>query len=82
MQLQKGSDAEKMFATSLGTAPTVSALDSFASEMIRDVDEGVQAFDELLSRGDLASASKRISEAFSWGNTCPASAACPWTRRS
>jgi len=71
MQLQKGSDAEKMFASSLGTSPTVGALDSFANEMIRDVDEGIQAFDELLSRGDLASASQRISEAFMIGEYLP-----------
>jgi tetratricopeptide (TPR) repeat protein len=67
IQLQKGSDAEKMFATSLGTSPTIGALDSFANEAIRDVDEAVQAFDELLNRGDLASASQRISEAFMEG---------------
>jgi tetratricopeptide (TPR) repeat protein len=71
MQLQKGSDAEKMFASSLGTSPTVGALDSFANEMIRDVDEGIQAFDELISRGDLASASQRISEAFMIGEYLP-----------
>lgn len=71
MQLQKGSDAEKMFASSLGTSPTVGALDSFANEMIRDVDEAVQSFDELLSRGDLASASQRIGEAFMIGEYLP-----------
>ncbi len=39
IQLQKGSDAEKMFASSLGTSPTINfgALDSFANEAIRDV---------------------------------------------
>lgn len=71
MQLKQGSDAEKMFATSLGTSPTIGALDAFANEAIRDVDEAVQAFDSLLERGDLASASQRISEAFMIGEYLP-----------
>lgn len=71
MQLKEGSDAEKMFATSLGTSPTIGALDAFANEAIRDVDEAVQAFDSLLERGDLASASQRISEAFMIGEYLP-----------
>lgn len=71
MQLKEGSDAEKMFATSLGTSPTIGALDAFANESIRDVDEAVQAFDSLLERGDLASASQRIGEAFMIGEYLP-----------
>ncbi len=71
LQLKQGSDAEKMFATSLGTSPTIGALDAFANEMIRDVDEAVQAFDSLLERGDMASASQRISEAFMVGEYLP-----------
>jgi tetratricopeptide (TPR) repeat protein len=71
LKLKEGSDAEKMFASSMGTSPTVSALDSFANEAIRDVDEAVQAFDNLVQRGDLASASQRISEAFMVGEYLP-----------
>ncbi len=71
LQLKQGSDAEKMFATSLGTSPTIGALDAFANEMIRDVDEAVQSFDSLLERGDMASASQRISEAFMIGEYLP-----------
>jgi len=71
ISLKEGSDAEKMFASSLGTSPTISALDSFANEAIRDVDEAVVAFDHLLARGDLASAGQRISEAFMVGEYLP-----------
>lgn len=67
LQLKEGSDAEKMFASSMGTSPTISAIDSFANEAIRDVDEAILAFDNLVDRGDLASASQRISEAFMVG---------------
>lgn len=71
LQLNKGSDAEKMFATSLGSSPTVGTLDSFANEMIGKVDTAVQAFDNLLARGDVSSASQRISEAFMVGEFLP-----------
>ncbi|WP_009961139.1 hypothetical protein [Verrucomicrobium spinosum] len=71
LSLKEGSDAEKMFASTLGTSPTISGLDAFANEAIRDVDEAVQAFDNLLERGDLASGSKRISEAFMVGEYLP-----------
>jgi tetratricopeptide (TPR) repeat protein len=71
LQLKEGSDAEKMFATSLGTSPTIGAVDSFANEAMRDVDEAVQAFDNLLERGDMASASQRITEAFMMGEYLP-----------
>ena len=81
LQLKQGSDAEKMFATSLGTSPTIGALDAFANEMIRDVDEAVQAFDQLLDRGDMASASKRISEAFMIGEYLPRVRRVPMERK-
>jgi tetratricopeptide (TPR) repeat protein len=71
LQLNKGSDAEKMFATSLGTSPTIGALDAFANEAIGKVDTAVQAFDNLLARGDIASASERISEAYMIGEYLP-----------
>ena len=71
LQLNKGSDAEKMFATSLGTSPTVGTLDAFANEMIGKVDTAVLAFDNLLARGDIASASQRISEAYLIGEYLP-----------
>ncbi|MFZ4767438.1 MAG: hypothetical protein ACOYMN_21005, partial [Roseimicrobium sp.] len=67
LELKEGSDAAKMFASSLGTSPTIGALDAFANEAIRDVDEAIIAFDNLMERGDLASASQRISEAFMVG---------------
>jgi len=67
LQFKQGSDVEKMFASGLGTTPTVSGMDAFANEMIRDVDQAIQSFDQLIARGDLASATKRLSEAFMVG---------------
>ncbi len=81
LQLNKGSDAEKMFATSLGSSPTVGTLDSFANEMIGKVDTAVQAFDNLLARGDISSASQRISEAFMVGEFLPRVQRVPATKK-
>jgi tetratricopeptide (TPR) repeat protein len=71
LKLKEGSDVEKMFTRTTGTTPTVSALDALASEFIRDVDEGVVAFEYLADKGELESASKRLSEAFVIGEYLP-----------
>ncbi|HUF62553.1 MAG TPA: hypothetical protein VMN36_10810 [Verrucomicrobiales bacterium] len=71
LQLEKGSEAAKMFRTSLGVNPTINTLDSFANEAIRDVDEGVQSFLYLVERDELDSASKRLAEAFAVGEYLP-----------
>src|SRR5690606_29137602 len=55
--LEDGSAAQKAMVNALGNSPTINALDAFASEAIRDVDEGISSFYNLLDRGDLASAS-------------------------
>ncbi|CAN5259768.1 hypothetical protein BH23VER1_BH23VER1_36280 [soil metagenome] len=67
LQIEEGSDVEKIFGQSMGINPTISTLDSFASEAIRDVAEGIDAFRFLLGRGELDSASKRLAEAFLTG---------------
>lgn len=71
VKLKEGSDADKIFTKMTGTTPTVTAFDALASEAIRDVDEGVQSFEYLSERGDLDSASKRLSESFAIGEYLP-----------
>jgi phage-related protein len=69
--IKEGSDVNKMFAQGLGTNPTLSTLESLANEAIRDVDEGVQAFEFLIEKEEMESASKRLSEAFFIGEYLP-----------
>ncbi len=71
LDFEKGSDIEKSFSDSLGFSPTVTTLDSFANEAIRDVNEGVQAFEFLIEKGNLDGASKRLSESFMTGEYMP-----------
>ncbi len=71
LYVDKKSDMSKLFSESLGTSPTVSALDSLASEAIRDVDQGVEAFKFLLEKKEYQSAAKRLSESYLVGEFMP-----------
>lgn len=71
LYVDKKSDMSKLFSESLGTSPTVSALDSLASEAIRDVDQGVEAFKFLLEKKEYQSAAKRLSESYLAGEFMP-----------
>ena len=71
LRLEKNSDVSKMISETFGTSPTVAALDSLASEAIRDVDKGVEAFLFLSEREELESASKRLSESYMVGEFMP-----------
>ena len=71
LDFEKGSDIEKSFSQSLGFSPTVTTLDSFANEAIRDVNEGVQSFEYLIEKGNLDGATKRLAESFMTGEYMP-----------
>ncbi|MGB6223744.1 hypothetical protein [Haloferula sp.] len=71
LHIDKKSDVSKMISDTFGTSPTVAALDSLASEAIRDVDKGVEAFLFLSEKGELQSASKRLSESYMVGEFMP-----------
>lgn len=70
-QLQVGEDAKSFFARSTGMPPTVSTVDALAGEMIRDVAEGVRAFNFLLEKDEMESATKRLAETFIVGEYLP-----------
>ena len=70
-KLNIGTETKEIFARSAGMAPTVSTLDSLANEAVRDVREGIKAFDFLLERDELESATKRLAEAFTVGEFMP-----------
>ncbi|HEY8961265.1 MAG TPA: hypothetical protein VIM57_03605 [Luteolibacter sp.] len=67
LRIQKDSDVAKLFSQSVGMSPTVSSLDSLSSEAIREVDKYIAAFDLMLSRNELHSASQRLMEAYAIG---------------
>ncbi|MDP3849374.1 MAG: hypothetical protein Q8Q59_02640 [Luteolibacter sp.] len=67
LRINKNSDVSKLFSESVGVSPTVASLDSLSNEAIREVGKYVEAFDLMLSRDELHSASQRLMEAFALG---------------
>lgn len=67
LRVNKNSDVAKLFSESVGVNPTVSSLDALSNEAIREVAKYVEAFDLMLTRGDLHAASQRLMEAYALG---------------
>jgi hypothetical protein len=67
LRVDKNSDVSKIFSESLGVSPTVASLDSLSNEAIREVAKYIEAFDLMLSRDELHSASQRLMEAYALG---------------
>lgn len=67
LQFKEGSEVEKNFSKSIGFSPTVTTLDAFSNEAIRDVKDGAEAFKFLVGKDELDSATKRLSESFMLG---------------
>ncbi|MDB6153045.1 MAG: hypothetical protein JWL90_1498 [Chthoniobacteraceae bacterium] len=70
-KLNLGKESKELFTKTAGMAPTVTTLDSLANEVIRDVREGVKAFEYLLESNELESGTKRLAEAFAPGEYMP-----------
>ncbi|MEM9080972.1 MAG: hypothetical protein AAGC74_09810 [Verrucomicrobiota bacterium] len=67
LNIKENSDVSRLFSESLGTTPTISTLDSLASEAIRDSEKAIEAFHYLLERDEIHTASQRLMEAFALG---------------
>ena len=71
LQLDKGSDVQKLLSSSFGVPPTVSMIDGLSLEAIRSVDESLVSFENLVARRDVDSASNRLLEAYAIGEYLP-----------
>lgn len=67
LRIDKNSDVSKLFSESVGVSPTVASLDALSNEAIREATKYVEAFDLMLSRNELHSASHRLMEAYALG---------------
>ena len=67
LRVDKDSDVSKLFSESVGVSPTVASLDSLSNEAIRETGKYIEAFDLMLSRDELHSASQRLLEAYALG---------------
>ncbi len=80
-KLNLGKDATELFSKTTGVPPTISVLDSLANEALRDVREGVKAYEYLLENNELDSAAKRLAEAFTVGEWVPEIRTLPRTKK-
>jgi len=69
--LHGSAKTKSLFSNATGMPPTVGMLDSLANEAMRDVREGVRAFEFLLKKNELESATKRLAETFLLGEYAP-----------
>lgn len=72
LQFQEGSDVEKTLVKGLGFSPTVTSLDTFANEAIREVDQSVESFRYLLESNKVDGAMRQLQQAFVLGEHLPA----------
>ncbi len=70
-KLQVSDDMKNVLSKGTGLPATLGLLDSLSNEAMRDVREGVQAYDFLLEKKELHSASQRLSETFIVGEFMP-----------
>lgn len=82
LRVDKNSDVSKLFCRSVGVSPTVASLDSLSNEAIREAAKYIEAFDLMLSRDELHSASQRLMEAYAMHNTLRRSPRCHWRKNA
>ncbi|MCB1231061.1 MAG: hypothetical protein KDN19_12370 [Verrucomicrobiae bacterium] len=71
LQFEEGSDIEQTFSKSIGFNPTITTLDAFANEAIRDVNQSVESFGFLLEQGEIDGATRQLQQAFLTGEYMP-----------
>ena len=82
LRVDKNSDVSKLFSESVGVSPTVASLDSLSNEAIREVSKYIDAFDLMLSRNELHSASQRLMEAYALGEYLAPVATLPLEKKN
>lgn len=81
LQFEEGSEVEQSFAKSIGFNPTITTLDAFANEAIRDVGQSVESFGLLMDTGKVDGALRQLQQAFVMGEHLPAVQSVPRERK-
>ena len=77
LQFQEGSEVESSFGSMIGFNPTITTLDAFSNEAIRDIDQQVDSFYFLLEKGEIDGATRQLQQAFVMGEYLPTVQAVP-----
>ncbi len=72
LEFEEGSEVEQSFAKTIGFNPTITTLDAFANEAIRDVGQSVESFGFLMDSGKTDGALRQLQQAFVMGEHLPA----------
>src|SRR5210317_1005690 len=81
LQFEEGSEVEQNFSKTIGFNPTITTLDAFANEAIRDVDQQVESFGFLVERGEIDGAMRQLQQAFVTGEFLPSVQSIPRERK-
>lgn len=81
LEFEEGSEVEQSFSKTIGFNPTITTLDAFANEAIRDVDQSVESFNFLLDRKEIDGAMRQLQQAFVTGEYLPSVQSIPRERK-
>jgi len=80
-KLLLGEQIKSMLTTSSGINPTVSVVSALTHEAIQNVNDGVDAYHFMMSRGELDGATERLQEAYATGLNLPAIKTLPRSQK-
>jgi len=71
LEFKEGSEVEQSFSKTIGFDPSITTLDTFANEAIRDVEQSIDSFHFLLAQGEIDGALRQLQQAFVTGENLP-----------
>ncbi|HQZ29681.1 MAG TPA: hypothetical protein PK648_16170, partial [Verrucomicrobiales bacterium] len=81
LEFEEGSEVEQSFSKTIGFNPTITTMDAFANEAIRDVAQSVESFGFLLDQGNIDGALRQLQQAFVTGENLPSVQSVPRDRK-
>lgn len=81
LDFKEGSEVEQSFSKTIGFNPTITTLDAFANEAIRDTNQSVESFGFLLDSKEVDGAMRQLQQAFVTGEHLPAVQNVPRERK-
>lgn len=81
LEFEEGSEVQETFSKTIGFNPTITTLDTFANEAIRDVNQSVESFNFLLDQGEIDGAMRQLQQAFVTGEYLPSVQSVPRERK-
>jgi hypothetical protein len=76
-----GEQIKAMLTSSSGIDPTVSVVSALTHEAIQNVNDGVDAYNFMMSKGELDGATERLQEAYAMGLNLPAIKTLPRSQK-